>query len=153
MIRGFARSILSAMSPNRSVRVRSRPAAAGISAVSRAIALAPGDSAGTFELIDRGAQIAAVPLEQLRGLDAAQPKAKQDGCLQVAVRLLEMACRVAFRATDNLPDDSDGAAAQLGVPRSHIHHQAAIDPAHLYHHRGRKEVEHDLLRGACVHPR
>src|SRR6476659_4310269 len=113
MIRGFARSILSAMSPNRSVRVRSRPAAAGISAVSRAIALAPGDSAGaTFELIDRGAQIAAVPLEQLRGLDAGQPKAKQDGCLQVA-----------------------------------------IDPAHLYHHRGRKEVEHDLLRGACVHPR
>src|SRR5689334_22709211 len=125
MIRGFARSILSAMFPNRSARVRSRPAAAGISAVSRAIALAPGVLAGaTFELIDRGAQIAAVPLEQVRSLDAAQPEAKQDGRLQVAIRLLEMACCIAVRATDDLPDDRHRAVAQFGVPRSHIHHQA-----------------------------
>src|SRR5690349_18171268 len=137
MMRGFARSILSAMPANRSARPRSRPAAAGISAVSRAIALAAGDSAlATFELVDRGPQIAAMPLEQLRGLGAARPKAKQDGRLQVAVRLLEMPYRVAFRATDDLPDDGERATTQLGVPRFHVHHQAAIDPAHLHHQGG-----------------
>src|SRR5512139_1952585 len=108
MMRGFTRSILSAMFVKRSVRARSRPAAAGISAVSRAIALAAdGSAVATFELVDRGAQIAAVSFEQIRGLAAAQPVAQQDGGLQVAVSLLEMAFRVAFRATHDLPDDVD----------------------------------------------
>ena len=70
-----------------------------------------------------------------------------------SVSLLEMACRVTFRAAHDLPDDGDRAAAQLDVPRPHVHHQAAIDPTHLHHHGGRKEVEHDLLSSACVHPR
>src|SRR4249920_1033339 len=112
MMRGFARSILSAMLAKRSARASSRPAAVGISAVSSAIALAAdGSAVATFELVDRGAQVAVVSFEQLRGRAAAQPEAQQDGCLQVAVSLIEMACRVTFRAAHDLPDDGDRAAA------------------------------------------
>src|SRR6185503_4388304 len=153
-MRGFARSILSAMSLNRLARAKSRPAAAGISAVSSAIALvADGSVVATFELVDRGAQVTAVSFEQICGPDAAQPETQQDGCLQIAVSLLEMASRVAFRTAHDLPNNGDRAAAQLGVPRPHVDHQAAIDPAHLHHHGGRKEVEYNLLCGAGVHPR
>src|SRR5690242_16165666 len=141
MMRGFARSIFSAMPANRSARARSRSAATGISAVSRAIALRDGSAGITFELINRGSQIAAVAFEQLDRPAAAQPEAQQDCQLQVAVRLLEMTCRVAFSTADDLPDNSDRAAPQFGIPRSHVHHQAAVDAAHFYHHGGRKEVK------------
>src|SRR6187551_3815744 len=107
-MRGFARSILSAMSLNRSARAKSRPAAAGISAVSCAIALvADGSAVATFGLVDRGAQVTAVSFEQIRGPAAAKPEAQQDGYLQVAVSLLEMASRIAFRAAHDLPNNGD----------------------------------------------
>src|SRR5262245_35798983 len=118
MMRGFVRSILSAMLVNRSARARSWPAAAGISAVSCAIALVPGNSTlATFRLIYRGAQVAAVPFQQLRRVAAVEPEAKQDCGLDVSASLFEIEHCIVFRTADDLPDDDGGPPAQLGIPR------------------------------------
>jgi hypothetical protein len=66
------------------------------------------------------------PFEQLRGRAAAS---KPSGAVLVAVSLIEMACRVTFRAAHDLPDDGDRAATAF---RASCPHQAAIDPTHLH---------------------
>ena len=45
------------------------------------------------------------------------------------------------------------APLQLGIGRLHVHHHAAIDPAKPQHDPRGDQVEHDLLRGARLHPR
>src|SRR5258706_6395562 len=132
-MRGLAHSIRSAIAANRSVRASRRPATVGISAVSRAIALAVRGSAILARgLIDGGAEIAAVALEQLRGFAAAQSEADQDGSLHVAVGLFEIARRVGVRAVHDFADDGCCAPAELGVARPHVHDQSAISASELY---------------------
>src|SRR5450756_926398 len=105
MMRGLACSIRSTIGANTSVRARRRSAAAGISAVSRAIALPVcGSAIVTRGRVDGGAQIAPVALQQLRGFAAAQAQTEQDGRLHVPVCLFEIARRVGFRTAYNFAD-------------------------------------------------
>src|SRR5262245_53117957 len=122
MMRGFACSIRLTIAANASVRASRRSAAAGISAVSRAMALAACASAIVARgLPDGGAQMPAVTLQPSRGLTAVQSAAEQYGRLHVPVGLFEIARRVALRASDDLADHRFRAPAQLGVPRPHVH--------------------------------
>src|SRR5690242_218839 len=120
-MRGSACSIRLAIAANTSARASRRSAAAGISAVSRAMALAVCASVilarGFF---DGGAEIAAVTLQQLHGFAAASAESDQDGGLHVAVGLFEMARCIARRTADDFADDGFGAPAQLRVPRPHV---------------------------------
>src|SRR5476649_761464 len=98
MMRGLACLIRSTIGANTSLRARRRSAAAGISAVSRAIALTIcGSAIVAGGRVDGGAQIAPVTRQQLRGFAAAQSQAEQNGRLHVPVCLFEIARRVAFR--------------------------------------------------------
>src|SRR5262249_60237237 len=122
MTRGLACSICLTIVVNTSVRARRRSAAAGISAVSRPIALSVcGSAIIASGRVDGGAQIAPMALQQLRSFAMAQSEAEQDGRLYVAVRLFEIACRIAFRTPDDFADHSFCAPASLGVPRPHVH--------------------------------
>src|SRR5512135_2742448 len=105
MMRGLARSIRSTIAANTSVRARRRSAAAGISAISRAIALPVcGSGIVAGGRIDGGAQIAPVALQQLRGFAAAQSQAEQDGSLHVPLCLFEIVRRVVYRTANNFAD-------------------------------------------------
>jgi hypothetical protein len=78
--------IRSAIAANRSVRASRRSAAAGISAVSHAIALSGcGSAIASLGRADGGAQIAAVALQELRGFAQASSKAEQNSRFHVAV--------------------------------------------------------------------
>src|SRR3954454_2452613 len=104
-MRGFSRSIRWASASNISVRARRREAAAGISAVSRAIALPKwGSAIAGRALLDGRAQVAANAMQQLRGFVGAQSQADQDSGLHVTIRLFEITGGVAFRAADDLAD-------------------------------------------------
>src|SRR3954462_5951533 len=102
----------SAIAANTSDFASRRPATAGISAISRAIALSKCGSAifAGFR-IDGGSEIAAVLLQQPRGVAAVQSQSDQDGRLQVAIGLLEAPRGFSLRATDNLNQDRRCAAA------------------------------------------
>src|SRR5512144_2992970 len=98
MMRGLACSIRSTSAANMSGRARRRSAAAGISAVSRAIALpVRGSAIVARERVDGGAQIAPVTLQQLHGFAAAHSQGEQDCRLYVPICLFEIAGRVACR--------------------------------------------------------
>src|SRR5215475_7964003 len=137
-MRGFACSIRAAIAAMASVRASRRSAAAGISAISRPIALPVCGSAIVARgFLDGGAQIAAMAFEQLRGLVAILSQADQGGGLDVAFRVLEVSRGFALRAADDLADHRLRAATQLGVPRPHVDHHSAVDAAELDHHGGR----------------
>src|SRR5688572_11273801 len=151
--RGLAWLIRLAIAATASLCASKPSASAGISAISRAIAVCPPRSAIlAAKFVDRGAQVAAVPPERSDGVLALHSGAKQDRDLHVAVRLLDIARGVCGGATRDLRHHPLGAAAQLGIAGAHMHHQSAIDAAEPHHHRGREQVEHDLLRGAGFHP-
>src|SRR4051812_31651711 len=119
-MRGFTCAIRSASAANRSVRAKRRAAAAGISAVSRAIALAIcGSVILACEFVDSGAQISCVALEQLRGFATSQSEPDQDGRLHVAAGLFEIAHCVGLRAANDFADNRFCATAQLGVAGTH----------------------------------
>ena len=50
-------------------------------------------------------------------------------------------------------DHPHGAAAQFFIRRRHVDHQVGVDAAEENHHAGGERVEHELLRGAALHPR
>src|SRR5262249_60766309 len=150
-MRGLARSIRSATAANTSLRARKRPVAAGISAVSRAIALPAGAAIVVRGRFDGGAQIAPVAPQQLRGLAAAKSEAQQNGCLYVSIRLIEITRRVAFRALDDFADHDFCTPAQLGVPRPHVDHQSAIDADQLHHHASRATSQRNPMSCAAMH--
>src|SRR5262245_52653270 len=128
-IRGLVCSIRAAMAVMASVRAIRRSAAAGISAISRPIALPVCGSAIACGFFDGGAQIAAMAFERPRRLVAIQSQANQHGGFNVAVCVLEMAGSFTLRAADDLADHRLGAPTQLGVPRPHIDHHSAVDTA------------------------
>src|SRR5450830_38997 len=98
MMCGLARSIRSTTAANTSRRAIRRSAAAGISAVSRAMALfVCGSAIVALGRVDGRAQIAAMALQQLRGFADAQSQAEEDGRLHVSICLFEITRRVAVR--------------------------------------------------------
>src|SRR5215470_5448353 len=152
-MRGLACSIRAAIAEMASVRARRRAAAAGISAISRPIALPVcGSAIAARGFFDGCAQIAAMAFEQLRRLVVIQSQADQYSGLNIAFCVLEMAGSFALRTADDLADHRLGAPTQLGVSRPHIDHHPAVDAAELYHHGSREQVQHDFVRGACFHP-
>src|SRR5262249_6292154 len=143
-MRGLARPIRSAIAAKMSVRARRRSAAAGISAVSRAMALPVCSTIAARGRFNGGTKIAPMALQQLSGFAAAESEPEQDSGLYISICLFEIARGVAFRTADDFADHDFRAAAQLGVPHPHVDHQSAIDAAHLYHHGGREKVQSDL---------
>src|SRR5258707_115152 len=112
-MRGAARWMRSAITEMTLCRASSRSAAAGISAISRAMAVGAMRSAlvmGNFA--DCHPQIAMVPPQNLGGIRRSKPKAEKDGNPDVAVCLLDEARRVGRRAADYLADDHLGAPPQ-----------------------------------------
>src|SRR5215813_12362856 len=110
-MRGFTRSIRSTMAATTSVQANREAATAGISAISRAIALAACGSviaAGT--LVDGLAQISPFAPEQLCGFAEAEPQSEQDGSFDIAVGLIEIARGGAFRTADDLAHHQFGPA-------------------------------------------
>src|SRR5215467_8077357 len=97
-MRGFACSIRAAIAAIASVCARRRSAAAGISAISRPIALPVcGSAIAARGLFDGGAQIAAMAFEQLRCRVTIQSQADQHSGLDVTFCGLEMAGRFALK--------------------------------------------------------
>src|SRR4051794_26005728 len=110
--RGLVCSMRPAIAANSSLRARRRSAAAGISAVSRAMAVCDcGSAIVAGRRVDGGPEIAAVTLQQLLSFAAVQPEPDQNGGLQVAVGLFEMARCVGLGAMDDLDHDRCRAAA------------------------------------------
>src|SRR5579871_2287518 len=116
-------------------RPSSRSAAAGICAISRAIAVA--ELWSTFcmdRFANRVAQIAVMPPERIGGILERKSEANQDGSLHIAVRQIKQARGIGRRAADDLANDQSRAPPELRVARPHVHHQPVIDAAELYHH-------------------
>src|SRR5262245_20071217 len=134
-MRGLACSIRAAIAEMASVRARRRSAAAGISAVSRPIALPVCASAiAARGFFDGGAQIAGMAVAELRRHVSIQSQADHSTVLNVAFCVAEIAGSFALRTADDLADHCLGAPTQLGVSRPHIDHHSAVDAAELYHH-------------------
>src|SRR5260370_11319714 len=79
---------------------RSRSAARGISSISCAIADCFSDGSATLmgKFIDCGADIPAVPVQQIRCVRPRKTKAEQDGELHVACALLHLTRGLSGRA-------------------------------------------------------
>src|SRR5262245_44543148 len=113
-MRGAARRMRSAIADTASCRASRRPAAAGISAISCAMAV-EAIRLTSFVLTFMGnfadchPQIAVVAAQGLGGIRRREPEAEKDGDLYVAVRLFDEARRIGSRAADDLADDHRGA--------------------------------------------
>src|SRR3974390_2040589 len=105
--RGVARRTRSATAQIASYRASSRSAAAGISAISRAMAVVATRSAALMLALmrnfgNRRPQIAVVAGEDLRGIGRRHSEAEEDGDLHVAVRLFDEGGRIGHRAPAEL---------------------------------------------------
>src|SRR5258708_3435908 len=139
-MRGAARRMRSAIAQTGSRLASSRPAAAGISAISRAMAVEAMRSWSCLAFMlsflghfgDCHPQVAIVAPQDLSGIRRREPEAEKDGDLYVAVRLFDEARRVGRRAADDLADNHRGAPLELGIARPHVPHQPTIHAAPLH---------------------
>src|SRR6516162_7284684 len=104
------------MAETTACRPTRRRAAAGISRISRAIAVTGGRSAlVTDDFIDGIAQIAFMPPEGLGSLRRPEPQSQQDRNFHVAIRPFDEARRIARCAANDLGNNHLGAPPQLRV--------------------------------------
>src|SRR6478735_8667871 len=103
-----------AIAASGSARASSASASAGISAISRAIAVC-GSAMAAGAVADRQPQVPAVALQSLGGLALGRAEAEQDGDLHVAVAALQQSRGVGFGAADDAAHHGGGAAAQFHV--------------------------------------
>src|SRR5262245_22281648 len=136
--RGAARRMRSAIAAAALFLASNRSAAAGISAISRAMAVEATRSGSSLTFMGRFGdchpQIAVVAAQDLGGIRGHESEAEKNSDLYVAIRLFDEACRIGSRAAGDLADDHRGAALELRVTGPHVHHQATIDAAEFHHH-------------------
>src|SRR5262245_43253599 len=130
-MRGAARRTRSAIAETASCRASRRLAAAGISAISCAMAVEAIRLTSfvlTFmsNFADGRPQIAVVAAQGLGGIRRRKPEAKKDGDLHVAVRLFDEARRIGGRTANDLADNRCGAPLELRIAGPHVHHQPPI---------------------------
>src|SRR5215475_6765633 len=127
-MRGAACRMRSAIAQIASFRASRRSAAAGISAISRAMAVEAARSAAVMLALvcyfaNCQPQIAIVAVQEIRGPFRRHPEAEEDSDFYVAVRLFDKARRIGSRATDDLADERRGAPLELRIAGPHVHHE------------------------------
>src|SRR6478672_386838 len=128
----------SAVIATKSCSARMRSVVAGISRISRAMAVCSWSSRIMRQLVDNGSQIALV--------------FEQGGNLDVTLRALNKFSGIILVASYDLADDDGRAAQKLRVARAHAHHQTPVDAAQSDHDGGRKQIEYNLLCRTRLHP-
>src|SRR5262249_11842941 len=96
-----------------SLRPRSRSAATGMSAISRASAVLSFITMANF--VENRAQISLMSLENLGGFVDGQPKTQKDRAFHIATGVFQMACGLIVRTPDNRGDYRFAAPLKLCV--------------------------------------
>src|SRR5215831_16014414 len=135
--------------PSDSLRPRSRSAATGMSAISRAIAVLSFITMANF--VENRAQISLMSLENLGGFVDGQPETQKDRTFHVASGVFQIARGLVVRTPDDLGDNRFAAVLELCVASAQMHHQAAVHSAHPGHEGSRQKIEHHLLSGSGLH--